>query len=85
MSNGKKVVEGVTYLAGQYCDGSVDGVDIVLSEDGGNVIHVYLTEELDKVFSDEDVAFMEALGFSHIPVNFDPDEEDAYSYFWLPL
>lgn len=85
MSNGKKVVEGVTYLAAQHFDGSVDGVDIVLSEDGGNVIHVYLTDALDKVFSDEDVAFMEALGFSYNPVDFDEDEEDPYSYFWLPL
>lgn len=85
MSNGKKVVEGITYLAAQHCDGNFDGVNIVLSEEDMNIVHVYLVDELDKVFSDEDVAFMEARGFFYIPVDFDADTEDPYSYFWLPL
>lgn len=85
MGNGKTVVDGVTYLATAYAGGDTGQVNIVLSEEGGNVIHVYLVDELEKVFTDADVAFMKALGFFH--TSFDEDEyaEFAYSYFWLPL
>lgn len=85
MANGKTIVVGVTYLATTYAGGDTEKVDVVLSEEGGNVIHVYLEDELEKVFTDADVAFMESLGFFY--TSFDEDEavEVPYSYFWLPL
>lgn len=87
MANGKTIVDGVNYVATTYAGGDTEKVDVVLSEEGGNVIHVYLEDELEKVFTDADVAFMESLGFFYTSFDEDEDEdvEVPYSYFWLPL
>jgi hypothetical protein len=83
--NGKAIVDGVTHLATAYAGGDTAGVNVVLSEEGGNVIHVYLVDELQKVFTDADVAFMESLGFFHTSFDEDAYAENPYSHFWLPV
>lgn len=85
MSNGKTIVDGVTYLATTYAGGDTDKVDVVPGEQGGSSIHVYLMEELQKVFTDADVDFMEALGFFYTSFDEEEDAEFPYSYFWLLL
>lgn len=83
MANGKAIVDGVGYLAATYAGGDAGEVNVVLNEDRGNNIHVYLENEELKDFTDADVAFMESLGFEHSP--FEPDEDDDYSYFFFSL
>lgn len=83
--NGKTIVNGVTHLAASYAGGDTAGVNVVLSEEGGNVIHVYLVDELQKVFTDADVAFMESLGFFYTSFDEDENAENPYSHFWLPV
>lgn len=83
MANGKTIVDGVNYVATTYAGGDTEKVNVVLSEDGENVIHVYLEDELEKVFTVSDVAFMESLGFFYISFEDDEDAELPYSYFGL--
>lgn len=85
MANGKTIVVGVNYVATTYAGGDTEKVNVVLSEEGGHVIHVYLEDELEKVFTDADVAFMESLGFFYTSFDEDDYAEVRYSYFWLPL
>lgn len=85
MANGKTIVDGVLYLAATHAGGDAERVHVVMSEEGGHSIHVYLVDELEKVFTESDVEFMEALGFFYTSFDEDAYAECAYSFFWLPL
>ena len=80
MSNGKTLIDGISYLASAYCEGEASGVEVLSPEDTGS-IRLCLVNEDQKIFTDADVEAMETLGFTY--TQFDEDEyaDVKYSFF----